>query len=383
MLSYMKKEPVLIIAGILAVVSAFFVPPDITYITYIDFRTLGILFSLMVVMAGFETMGIFRIFAVQILQIVRNRRQLLLVLTLLCFFSSMLITNDVALITFVPLTLVVLQMLGKSYKEKWMIPIVAMQTVAANLGSMLTPIGNPQNLYLYGQAGIGVKEFLLLMLPYTAVSFFMIALWCMVKGRKTSGQASRIQLHSLQEQCIAVEKNGRKPKLIIYAFLMLLCLLSVANLLPYGILCGIVILAAVFTDRKILAHIDYSLLLTFVVLFIFIGNMGRIEFFSSYLNNVLEGHEVIAAVLASQVMSNVPAALLLSGFSPCYKSLIIGTDLGGLGTLIASMASLISFKYIAREDSNSKGKYILYFSIINVIFLVVLLGVYMLNIMVI
>ena len=383
MLSYMKKEPVLIIAGILAVVSAFFVPPDRTYITYIDFRTLGILFSLMVVMAGFETMGIFRIFAVQILQIVRNRRQLLLVLTLLCFFSSMLITNDVALITFVPLTLVVLQMLGKSYKEKWMIPIVAMQTVAANLGSMLTPIGNPQNLYLYGQAGIGVKEFLLLMLPYTAVSFFMIALWCMVKGRKTSGQASRIQLHSLQEQCIAVEKNGRKPKLIIYAFLMLLCLLSVANLLPYGILCGIVILAAVFTDRKILAHIDYSLLLTFVVLFIFIGNMGRIEFFSSYLNNVLEGHEVIAAVLASQVMSNVPAALLLSGFSPCYKSLIIGTDLGGLGTLIASMASLISFKYIAREDSNSKGKYILYFSIINVIFLVVLLGVYMLNIMVI
>ena len=171
---FVKKEVVLVVAAVLAIVSMLVVPPDKEYIGYIDFSTLSILFSLMAVMAGLQTVGVFREIAEKLLGKVRKVWQLVLILVMLCFFFSMFITNDVALITFVPFTFIILELLGDETEQKLMIPVMVLQTIAANLGSMLTPIGNPQNLYLYGQAGMGVGEFMLLLLPYTLVSFLLL-----------------------------------------------------------------------------------------------------------------------------------------------------------------------------------------------------------------
>ena len=365
--TWCKQEAVLVIACVLAVISAFVVHPDKNYVEYIDFRTLAILFCLMAVMAGLQKIGLFRYVAEKLLGKVRNIRGLIFVLIMLCFFSSMLITNDVALITFVPFTFIVLHLLLGNEGEKLVIPIVVMQTVAANLGSMLTPIGNPQNLYLYGKCGMGFGAFIMLMLPYTLIAFFLLAIWCILfpyKGEK------RLEL-TLENQ---VSLGECKKELIVYVLLFVLSLLTVVHLVPYGATLGVVIAVVFLMDRKVLGEVDYSLLFTFIGFFVFIGNMGRVPAFNQLIQKVIGGNEVLTSVLASQFMSNVPAALLLSGFTDAYELLIIGTNLGGLGTLIASMASLISFKYIGKEYKHLRGKYLLYFTIVNVLFLIVLYG---------
>lgn len=365
-ITFIKKEVVLCIAVFLAVISAFWVKPDRQYLEYIDFRTLGILFCLMAVMAGFQGLGVFRRLAEGLLKRVKNMRQMMLILVMLCFFFSMLITNDVSLITFVPLTLVVLGMLGEDAKRKWLIPIVVLQTVAANLGSMLTPIGNPQNLYLYGISGMGFGTFLKLMLPYTAASFGMLVLWCLWECRK-SDQSFEITFTEAGEM-------SRRGVAGMYAAVFILCLLTVARIIDYRITLVLVITLILAFDRKVIGKVDYSLLLTFVGFFVFIGNMGRVEVFRTFLENIIVGHEEVTAIAASQVISNVPAALLLSRFTEKYEALIIGTNLGGLGTLIASMASLISYKYIAAEERKISGKYMVYFTIVNVVMLAGLVG---------
>lgn len=368
LIGFLKNEAVLCIACVLAVVSAFVIPPDAGYAAYIDFRTLGILFCLMTVMAGLQGLGVFRFLAQRMLTKVRTLRQLVILLVLLCFFSSMLITNDVALITFVPFTFIVLGLSGEGLK-KHRIPIVVMQTVAANLGSMFTPIGNPQNLYLFGKSGMGPGSFLLLMLPYTALSLGMILLWCLWYTRK-GGDGLTVEF---SEQTAV---SGRK-RLLLYGVLFLLSLMTVARLwIDDRVLTVIVLLAVLLADRRTLLQVDYSLLLTFAGFFVFIGNMGRVPVFRGFLEGVIAGNEVLTAAASSQIISNVPAALLLSGFSEQWEALIIGTNLGGLGTLIASMASLISFKLLGREEGAAKGKYLLYFTAVNVIFLAVLLGLY-------
>ena len=366
LIDFFKKETVLSIAGILALVSALAVFPDKEYIGYIDFRTLGILFSLMVVMAGYQKLSVFHFLASSILRHTRNLRQVFLVLVLLCFFFSMIITNDVALITFVPLTLNVLHMEGEEVKKKWLIPLVAFQTVAANLGSMLTPIGNPQNLYLYGISGLTVVEFLGLMAPYTLISFVLLCIWCIVAGDSKKTDKSHMASETL--------KVGKE--IVVYSLLFVGCLLVVGHVIPFWIMVIIVLVTVLFMDRKVLKNVDYSLLLTFVFFFVFIGNLGRIPAFRDMIMNALEGHEMLIAVLASQVISNVPAALLLSGFTDQYGQLILGTDIGGLGTLIASMASLISFKYIAKDNRDNRGRYLGYFTVVNILFLMVLLPAY-------
>lgn len=365
---WIKQETVLGIALILAVVSAFVIPPDIEYLKYIDFRTLAILFCLMSVMAGLREIGAFEAMAQKMLGKVKNVRQLVMILILLCFFFSMLITNDVALITFVPFTFIVLDLLPSGAKEKWIIPLVVMQTIAANLGSMLTPIGNPQNLYLYGKAGISLGSFIWLMLPYTALSFLLLCTFAILKGKDDK---ARVQVAF--ENIVHITE---RKKLIIYLGLFFFSLLTVAKVVPYGVSLCLTIIVVLIVDRKILKKVDYSLLLTFVGFFIFIGNMGRLEAFREFLAEIMEGKEVITAVLASQVISNVPAALLLSGFTQETETLIVGTNLGGLGTLIASMASLISYKYIVREDGALKKKYFLYFTGANIAFLLFLLCLY-------
>ncbi len=365
-LRFCQNEPVLIIASILAVISSFFINPDIEYLGYIDFKTLATLFCLMTVMAGFQKTGLFKLMAQKMLSRIQSVRGLSFALVMLCFFFSMLITNDVALITFVPFTFTVLDMLGGSAKKKLLIPIVVMQTVAANLGSMLTPVGNPQNLYLYAASGLNIGEFIFLMLPYTAVSFLLLSAWALC--RKAS-EPIRISFS-------AKEQIQNKQGVFLYFVLFALCLLSVARILDIRITLFIVIAAVFVSDYRLFSKADYTLLLTFAAFFIFIGNMGRMPLFADYIRSVIKDHECITGVLSSQIISNVPAALLLSGFTADFKDLIIGVNIGGLGTLIASMASLISFKYAAREDKSLKTKYLIYFTAVNVLFLLILLGVY-------
>ena len=396
-IDFFKKEAVLCIALVLAAVSSFVILPDKEYLGYIDFHTLAILFCLMSVMAGLQKLGVFRLIAGKLLGKVKGVRALCLILVLLCFFFSMFITNDVALITFVPFAFTVLGLLGEEKQRVLTIPVVVLQTVAANLGSMLTPIGNPQNLYLYGKSGISLGDFLMLMLPYTVVSLVLLLVCCLfVDGRKGAGgsegrersdcdpaagfdrkdTAGRMQFSMPDQQGL----SGSPIALGAYLALFALCLLSVAHVLSVWVVLAIVLVVQVLLDRAVLKNVDYSLLLTFVGFFVFIGNMGRVPAFSGFLQKIIVGNEVITAVVSSQAISNVPAALLLSGFTENYEALIIGTNLGGLGTLIASMASLISYKYISKESDKgvigTKGKYMAVFTLANVVFLAVLLGAY-------
>ena len=359
---FFKQETVLCAAVLLALLSMLLVWPDAEYIAYIDFRTLAILFCLMGVMAGLKNSGVFQWVAQKLLGKVRKVWQLVLSLVLLCFFSSMLLTNDVALITFVPFTFIILGLIGRKAQKRLLIPIVVLQTIAANLGSMLTPIGNPQNLYLYGKSGISLASFLLLMLPYVLFAFLIIIVWSLLQARIYK---AKLTISISGKTAI----SGTPVQLLVYALLFGLDLLTVARVLPYQLTLGLTILGLLLVDREAFRRVDYSLLLTFVGFFIFIGNVGRLPAFHQLLQQLVVGHELLAAVLASQIISNVPAALLLSGFTENYTALLIGVNLGGLGTLIASMASLISYKLLVREDSRLKGRYFRYFTLANLCFL--------------
>lgn len=363
--NFIKKEAVLCIALGLAALSVFWQPVDRGYLEYIDWDTLMLLFCLMAAMAGFQRLGVFQRIGDALLAAVKDTRSILLILCFLPFFFSMLITNDVALITFVPFGMIVLQMCGK---EKLVIPLVVLQTIAANMGSSLTPIGNPQNLYLYGQSGAKVGDFLLWMLPYTLVTGICIGLAVLFQKKE--------KVDYRPEKGGTVWGKKRKFYFISYAVLFLFCLLSVAKVLSPMLLFFVTLAFLLAVDRKILWCIDYALLGTFIGFFIFIGNLGRVSAFRDFFAGILTGHETLAGVISSQVISNVPAALLLSGFTDKWESLVVGTNLGGLGTLIASMASLISYKQMVRQYPGLKGKYFLYFTLGNVGMLFILLGVY-------
>lgn len=359
LLSFLKTETILVAALILAVISCFLVPPDMGYTQYIDTHTLALLFSLMAVMAGFQKAGIFDKISSIILSHTGSQKGLSFVLVSLCFFGSMLITNDVALITFVPLGILVL----KTAKMESSLPVVVtLMTIAANLGSMLTPIGNPQNLYLYTLSGLSLWQFLQITAPYTILCAILLVVG--VLGLPTQKGSLRIQMN---QPTISLNHS------ILYFILFVLALFCVAGLLSVWILLAVVVVSVALLDRTVLKKVDYSLLATFAAFFVFIGNMGRMSAFHDFVQNIVLGNEQITAVVASQIISNVPAALLLSGFTHEWAQLIIGTNLGGLGTLIASMASLISYKQIASQYPHQKGRYLLIFSLWNIGFLAVLL----------
>lgn len=368
---FLRREPVLAVSLVLALISAFIVPPDRQYADYLDLRTLAILFSLMAVMVGFRRQGVFDRMGQALLARTGGTLPVVLVLVGLCFFGSMVMTNDVSLMTFVPFTFVVLGGLSGAEKRRLALPVVCMQTIAANLGSMLTPVGNPQNLYLYGRSDLSLVGFVRLMLPYTLVSLLLLVLWALLLCR---GRRERLQPPPMPQQTAP----GQPWRIALLSVLFLLCLLSVVHVLPWGVSLMAVLAALLLTDRAALRGVDYALLLTFAAFFVFIGNLGRMPAFSAWLQSILEGREVPVAVLASQVTSNVPAALLLSGFTDNTEALIIGTNLGGLGTLIASMASLISYRQAARELPQDKGAYFALFTLFNVIFLAVLMTVWFL-----
>ena len=359
---FIKNEIVLILSFILAVVSSFFVTPNKGYFDYIDFRTLGLLFCLMAVMAGLNRMGVFKFIAEKMLAKVKSISGLSMILGLLCFFSSMVITNDVALITFVPFTITALKLSDKMDKLIW---IVTIETIAANLGSMLTPIGNPQNLYLFSAFNMDIGDFLVTILPYALLSLVLVILSCVITGKGKTNSDSKDNTYKFS-----------KVHICIFISLFILSLLTVFRVVPYIATVIATIIILLIFDRKTILKIDYSLLFTFIFLFIFIGNLGEIKPISDFLKSIVNGNEVIVGVVSSQVFSNVPAAILLSKFTENARDLLVGVNLGGLGTLIASMASLISFKFVAKEKV-STGKYILTFTIANIIFLVLNLGLWL------
>lgn len=359
---FLKSEIVLVISFVLAVISAFFIAPSARYFDYIDFRTLGLLFCLMAVMAGLNGLGIFKLIAEKMLSKVEGIMGLSLILGLLCFFSSMVITNDVALITFAPFTVTALKLSGKMDKLIW---VVTIETVAANLGSMLTPIGNPQNLYLFSAFNMSTGDFVATILPYALLSLFFVVISCFLTGKG-----------KIETQNTDAKNDFSKLHICVYAILFILALLTVFRIIPYIITVFITVLVIIIFDRKVLLKVDYSLLFTFIFLFIFIGNLGEIKPISEFLKNIVNGNEVLVGVVSSQVFSNVPAAILLSKFTENAKDLIIGVNLGGLGTLIASMASLISFKFVAKEKVGT-GKYILIFTTVSIVFLALNLGLWL------
>lgn len=365
-IAFVKREAVLCTAVLLALVSMIFVPPDAGYAEYIDLRTLGILFCLMTVVAGLKGLGVFAVLAQKLLSRVKTVRVLVTALVLMCFFFSMVITNDVALITFVPFTFELLSLAGEKAEREWLVSAVAMQTAAANLGSMLTPLGNPQNLYLYGAAGMSAGELIVLMLPYSALSLAMIMLW--IALRRGGGSISV----SFAEK---KEVTGKR-RLVMYLALFAVCLLAVLRVIPWQAAAAAVAVCVLAADRGVLRSVDWGLLATFVGFFVFVGNMGRIPAIRQFLESAVSGSEVLTAAASSQIISNVPAALLLSGFTQNTRALIIGTDLGGLGTLIASMASLISYKLLCAQRPQEKGRYMRCFTVSNVVMLAVLLGEY-------
>lgn len=373
-LGFIKGETVLAVAAVLAVVSMFFVRPDKEYINYIDYRVLGLLFSLMAVMAGLQELGFFRKVAAAILKKVRGYRGLCFVAVALCFFSSMFITNDVALITFVPLTILLLKM---AKMEDKMTTVIVLQTIAANLGSMLTPIGNPQNLYLYAVSGMSLMDFLTVMGPPTVVSFILLTIVCFAQRNREMAEISLLEGVPEEKTGAEVAETGGKQKVksafIFFALLFVLSILSVLRVLHFLIPLTVAVIGTFVVRRHILKQVDYNLLLTFVCFFVFIGNVGRIEVVRAWLENLIGGRELIVGFLSSQVISNVPACILLSGFTENWNSLLMGVNIGGLGTLIASLASLISYKFYAKEQPTQKGRYMIIFTGWNVLFAAVLL----------
>ena len=362
---FLKRETVLTVAILLAIVSAVMIPPDREYAGYIDFRTLSILFCLMTVMAGLQKLGVFRNIAKTLLRHTQNTIQLAEVLVLLCFIFSMIITNDVALITFVPFTI---EILGSIHKEKHLIPVIVLQTIAANLGSMLTPIGNPQNLYLYSVSSFSFGMFIRYMLPLVAVSFFLLLAILLFRGWKERGTRLDSASAVLEKEDIPMEKI----KLLLLGILFLVCMGTVLRILPYGISFLAVVIVGMIAFRDLFAQVDYFLLGTFAGFFIFVGNVQRIPSVSRWIGSVMEGKEFWLSIGCSQIISNVPATMLLSGFTTEYKELLWGVNIGGLGTLIASLASLISYKFYASVKGAQRGRYMLVFTVYNVVFLLLL-----------
>jgi len=356
---FLAKETVLCIAAACAVVTMIFVPPDREYLHYIDWRVLCLLLCLMAVVAGLKAIGTFQWLTYQLLSRIHHGRILSVTLVLLPFFCSMFVTNDVALIIFIPFTLMLLDQLGYG---RSIIPVTVFQTIAANLGSMATPVGNPQNLYLYAFYNMSIGDFFSVTLPLTAISLIILSVTSIPLLPK-----------KLPEQSLENARISSGKHLLIYLGLFILCLLTVFRVVPYVVTTVITVIVLFLLDRKLLKEIDYMLLLTFVCFFTVSENLGRIDSIRNFLQQLLQSNTLLTAVGTSQIISNVPAAIMLSGFTDQWQQMIAGVNIGGLGTPIASLASLITLKFYMRRPGAKIGKFIGCFMVTNIVGLAVLL----------
>ena len=352
-----KKNIVMFIALLAAVITMFVIPPDEKYLGYFDLKTLTCLFCVLAVVCALKNIQFFYILAKKIVQLFKNARLAVLALVYITFIGSMLIANDMALLTFLPLGFLVLDTTGK---RKYLAFTYIMQNIAANLGGMLTPFGNPQNLYLYSYFEIPTLEFMKIMAPPFVISVLLITLCCFIFVKKEALQVA--------------DEPVRMPagRTTIYLLLFALSIAIVFRGIPYWVGLIIIPIAMVFLDRKALKAVDYPLLLTFVFFFVFAGNMARIEPVRQLFSWLLEKNTLVFSVLSCQVISNVPSAILLSQFTENYTQLLLGVNIGGVGTLIASLASLITFRDYTKRSPGKTASYILMFSAFNFAFLILL-----------
>lgn len=354
---FIRKNVVMIVAMVAAIVTCFLVPPDRVYLHYFDVKTLTCLFCVLAVVCALKNVKFFYILAKKIVQLFKNARASVLALVYITFIGSMLIANDMALLTFLPLGLFVLTSTGKS---KYMAFTFIMQNIAANLGGMLTPFGNPQNLYLYTKFNIPTMEFMLIMAPPFVIAILLITLCCMIFVKPEPLTMKD------ETTTLPVCRTG------VYLLLFALSIAIVFRSISYWIGLIVIPIVLVFMDRKALKMVDYPLLLTFVFFFVFSGNMARIEIVRKLFSFLLEKSTFLFSVLSCQVISNVPSAILLSQFTDNYRELLLGVNIGGVGTLIASLASLITFREYTKQNKGKTGYYVLLFSVFNFAFLIIL-----------
>lgn len=352
-----KDNAVLIIAILAAVVTSIIVPPDEKYIEYFDFKTLACLFCVLAVVCALRNIRFFYTLAKAIVRKFRNAKIAILALVYITFIGSMLIANDMALLTFLPLGYFILHTTGK---EKYLAFAFIMQNIAANLGGMLTPFGNPQNLYLYSKFNIPDGEFVSIMLPPFIVAVVLITACCLI---------------FVKSEPLEIEEKAASlpiPRVIIYLALFAVAIMMVFRFMPYQIGLIIIPLALLFLDRSALLQVDYGLLFTFVFFFIFAGNMGRIDAVREFFSYLLNINTLVFSAMSCQFISNVPSAILLSQFTDNYRELLLGVNIGGAGTLIASLASLITFKEYTKQDPKHTLSYVLKFTAFNFAFLIIL-----------
>ena len=355
---FAKKNKVMTIAFFAALVTCFIIPPDKEYLGYIDFKTIACLFGVLAVVRALRNLRFFYKIASSIVKKFKTTRRAILALVYITFIGSMLIANDMALLTFLPLGYYVLRTTGQ---EKHMAFTFIMQNIAANLGGMLTPFGNPQNLFLYTKFEIPAGEFMTIMAPPFVIAIIMITICCLsVKSE---------DLEIVDDEIILPP-----GKTAIYLMLFCLSIMMVFRGVPY-LLGAIVIAVSIFyMDKYALKKVDYPLLMTFVFFFIFAGNMGRIDIVREFFGFLLEKNTLVFSILSCQVISNVPSAILLSQFTDNYKELLWGVNIGGAGTLIASLASLITLNEYTKRNKGKTKEYIVKFSAYNFLFVIVLMG---------
>lgn len=348
----------MLIAALLAVITSFIVPPSAAYIEYFDFKTLTCLFCVLAVVCALRNIRFFYTMAKAIVRKFKNTKLCILALVYITFIGSMLIANDMALLTFLPLGYFVLHTTGK---EKYMAFTFIMQNIAANLGGMLTPFGNPQNLFLYSKFNIPDLEFMGIMLPPFIISITLITACCLVFVKS--------------EPLIIEEKAASLPpvRTVIYLLLFALSIVIVFRGIPYWIGLIVIPVALLFLDRQALLQVDYGLLLTFVFFFIFSGNMAEIGWVRDFFSYLLDKSTLVVSALSCQFISNVPSAILLSQFTDNYRELLLGVNIGGVGTLISSLASLITFREYSKHSPGHTLRYVLKFSAYNFAFLGILI----------
>ena len=358
-MQFLKGNAVMCIAFMAAAITSIIVPVDRKYLGYIDFKTISCLYSVLAVVCALKNIRFFYTLAQKIVELFKNIRFCVLALVYITFIGSMLIANDMALLTFLPLGYFVLSSTGK---QKYMAFTFIMQNIAANLGGMLTPFGNPQNLYLYTKFNIPNGEFMSIMAPPFIVSILLITFCCIVfvkpEPLEVKGETVKLPI----------------GKTVLYLALFVLSIAIVFRTIPYYI--GVVVITAVllFADKAALKKVDYPLLLTFVFFFIFAGNMARINTVQNVFSHFLEKDTMLFSVASCQVISNVPSAILLSQFTGNYADLLVGVNIGGAGTLIASLASLITFREYTKHNPDGTFGYIKKFTAFNFGILLILIA---------
>ncbi len=357
---FFRRNMMMTVAMFAALFTVFFVPVDRAYLNYIDVKTIVCLFCVLAVVCALKDVNFFYMLARKIVEYFHTTRLCVLALVYITFVGSMLIANDMALLTFLPLGYYVL---ASTHKEKYMAYVFILQNIAANLGGMLTPFGNPQNLYLYTRFHIGNVDFIRIMFPPFLLAIILVTICCFW-----------VKSEPMTLSGVPGDEARHRGKTVLYLLLFALSIAIVFRSVPYWL--GLIIIPTVLilADRHALQMVDYPLLLTFIFFFIFAGNMARIEVVRSFIGMLLEKNTLIFSTLCCQFISNVPSAILLSGFTGNYADLLVGVNIGGVGTLIASLASLITFREYLRHNPGKGKYYIALFSLMNFGFLFIMIG---------